>query len=623
MTVSVVISMNILKISNLMKTFTGNLLFERVSLEVNSGEKIALIGQNGTGKSTLVKMILGEIIPDSGEIFLNRSATIGYLSQSVLEDENKTMIDEIMTVYERLIQLENDLDSISHLLKTDHSEGMLKRYTIIEEEFSRLGGYEYHYNVDMILTKFGFTKAEYDRQIKTFSGGEKTRIAFAKLLMKKPDLLILDEPTNHMDIEIIEWLEEYLKKYPGAILCITHDKYFINKIAEKIYEIDQQTVSVYYGNFDQYEIEKVKRYELLLKQYNRQAKEIEHLQSFVDRFRYKATKAKSAQDRIKKINRIERIDKPTTGHANVRFQFKSKRPTEAVILTTKDLNIGYDNILQGPINFEMRGYEKVGVIGPNGIGKTTFIKTILDSLPPISGEVLFHKQLKIGYFDQNLQGLDESITVLNTVHNRYPVKTLGEVRSLLARFLFVEEDVFKSVSVLSGGERVRLTLLMMMLEEPELLILDEPTNHLDIETKNIVEDVFESYEGPIIFISHDRYFINKVASKIVDFRSNGFEVYEGNYDDYKIIKAEELLSKPTIKPTKIKQVNTAAIIKKIEIQIDNLHIEKEQLKQSLYLDTIYNDQIKFNKAMERINQIDQEIDELFLKIDEMTVQSVD
>lgn len=623
MTVSVVIYMNLLKISNLMKTFSGNLLFERVSLEVNSGEKIALIGQNGTGKSTLVKMILGEIIPDSGELFLNRSASIGYLSQSVLEDENKTMIDEIMTVYERLIQLEKDLEVVSHMLKTDHSEGMLKRYTMIEEEFSRLGGYEYHYNVDMILTKFGFTKAEYDRQIKTFSGGEKTRIAFAKLLMKKPDLLILDEPTNHMDIEIIEWLEEYLKKYPGAILCITHDKYFINKIAEKIYEIDQQTVSVYYGNFDQYEIEKVKRYELLLKQYNRQAKEIEHLQSFVDRFRYKATKAKSAQDRIKKINRIERIDKPTTGHANVRFQFKSKRPTEAVILTTKDLSIGYDNILQGPINFEMRGYEKVGVIGPNGIGKTTFIKTILDSLPPITGEVLFHKQLKIGYFDQNLQGLDESITVLNTVHNRYPIKTLGEVRSLLARFLFVEEDVFKSVSVLSGGERVRLTLLMMMLEEPELLILDEPTNHLDIETKNIVEDVFESYEGPIIFISHDRYFINKVATKIIDFRSNGFEVYEGNYDDYKAIKAEELMNKPTLKPTKVKQVNTVALVKKIETQIDNLHIEKEQLKQSLYLDTIYSDQNKFNKAMERINQIDLEIDQLFLKIDEMTSQTVD
>lgn len=623
MTVSVVISMNILKISNLMKTFTGNLLFERVSLEVNSGEKIALIGQNGTGKSTLVKMILGEILPDSGDIFLNRSASIGYLSQSVLEDENKTMIDEIMTVYERLIQLEKDLDSVSHLLQDDHSEGMLKRYTMIEEEFSRLGGYEYHYNVDMILTKFGFTKAEYDRQIKTFSGGEKTRIAFAKLLMRKPDLLILDEPTNHMDIEIIEWLEEYLKKYPGAILCITHDKYFINKIAEKIYEIDQQTVSVYYGNFDQYEIEKVKRYELLLKQYNRQAKEIEHLQSFVDRFRYKATKAKSAQDRIKKINRIERIDKPTTGHANVRFQFKSKRPTEAVILTTKDLSIGYDNILQGPINFEMRGYEKVGVIGPNGIGKTTFIKTILDTLSPIAGEVLFHKQLKIGYFDQNLQGLDESITVLNTVHNRYPVKTLGEVRSLLARFLFVEEDVFKLVSVLSGGERVRLTLLMMMLEEPELLILDEPTNHLDIETKNIVEDVFESYEGPIIFISHDRYFINKVATKIIDFRSNGFEVYEGNYDDYKAIKAEESLTKPTSKPIKVKQVNTTAIIKKIETQIDNLHIEKEQLKQSLYLDSTYSDQNKFNKTMERINQIDQEIDELFLKIDEMTSQTVD
>jgi len=615
--------MNLLKISNLMKVFSGNLLFERVSMEINSGEKIALIGKNGTGKSTLVKLILGELLPDSGEIYLNRGASIGYLSQSVLEDENRTMIEEIMTVYERLTQMEQAIEKISQLLKTDHSESVLKRYALLEEEFSRLGGYEYHYNIDMILTRFGFSKAEYDRQIKTFSGGEKTRIAFAKLLMKKPDMLILDEPTNHMDIEIIEWLEEYLKKYPGAILCITHDKYFINKVAEKIYEIDQHTMAVYYGNFDQYEIEKVKRYEILLKQFNRQSKEIDHLQSFVDRFRYKATKAKSAQDRIKKLNRIERIEKPTSSHANVRFQFKSKRPTEAIILTTKELCIGYEDTLQGPINFEMRGYEKVGIIGPNGIGKTTFIKTIMESLLPISGEVNFHKQMKIGYFDQNLQGLDESITVINTVHNRYPVKTLGEIRNLLARFLFVEEDVFKSVSVLSGGERVRLTLLMMMLEEPELLILDEPTNHLDIETKNIVEDVFESFEGPIIFISHDRYFINKVASKIVDFRSDGIEVYEGNYDDYKTIKAESVMIKTSQKPAKLKPINTIAQIKKIEIQIDHLHIEKEQLKQSLYLDTTYNDIILFNKTMQRIKEIDKEIDQLFIQIEEMTVITVD
>ena len=361
---------------------------------------------------------------------------------------------------------------------------------------------------------------------------------------------------------------------------------------------------------------------MLLKQFNRQAKEIEHLQSFVDRFRYKATKAKSAQDRIKKLNRIERIEKPVTGHANVRFQFKSKRPTEAVIMIAKKLCIGYDSILQGPIDFEMRGYDKIGVIGPNGIGKSTMIKTIIGSLPAKSGEVIFRKPMKIGYFDQNLEGLDESISVLNTVHNRYPVKTVGEVRGLLARFLFIEEDVFKLVSVLSGGERVRLTLLMMMLEEPELLILDEPTNHLDIETKNIVEDVFESYEGPIIFISHDRYFINKVASRIIDFRANGLELFEGNYDDYKQTLSERIPSK-TVKAVRPKSINTTAQIRKYEIQIDHLHIERETLKQSLYSDEVYTDKLKYQNVTDKIAQIDGEIDKLFVLMDELTGESTE
>ncbi len=614
--------MNLLKISNLMKTFSGNLLFEHVSMDINSGEKIALIGQNGSGKTTLIKMIFGDITGDSGEIFLNKQATIGYLSQSVIEDENQSLIDEILTVYARLIQLEIEIADLAKTLEIDHSESLLSRYDRLEADFSRLGGYEYHFNIDMILSRFGFEKDSYNRQIKSFSGGEKTRIAFAKLLMLKPDLLILDEPTNHMDIEIIEWLEEYLKKYPGAILCITHDKYFINKIAEKIYEIDQNTMAVYYGNYDQYEIEKVKRYELMLKQYNRQAKEIEHLQSFVDRFRYKASKAKSAQDRIKKLNRIERIDKPTTGHSHVRFQFKSKRPTDAVILIAKDLTIGYDKPLQNPFDMQMRGYEKIGIIGPNGIGKTTLVKTILGSLEPISGEIIFRKQLKIGYFDQNLASLDETLSVLNTVHNRYPSKTLGEIRSLLARFLFIDEDVFKMVSVLSGGERVRLTLLMMMLEEPELLILDEPTNHLDIDTKNIVEDVFESYEGPIIFISHDRYFINKVATKIIDFRQTGVEIFEGNYDDYKTILSSRVSIKSP-KTSKNKTNNFHGQIRKLEIQIDNLHIEQEQIKQSLYLESIYTDSNKYDKAMSRLSKIDEEIERLFIQIDQMSIVSTD
>ncbi len=292
------------------------------------------------------------------------------------------MIAEMRSVYNDLIRLEERLHALTAEMAIAHSEQLIARYSVMEDEFLHKGGYEYATRIDFVLTRFGFRKDEYERPIRSFSGGERTRVAFAKLLLEQPDLLILDEPTNHMDIEIIEWLEDYLKKYPGAVFIITHDKYFINRVVSKLYELDQQTVSVFYGNYDYYEIEKVKRYELLLRSFNRQAKEIQHLQSFVDRFRYKASKAKSAQDRIKKIARIERIEKPTDAKETVRFQFKSKRPTDAIVLKTKDLSIGYDKPLQPPILFEMRGFDKVGIIGPNGIGKTTFVKTILGDILP-------------------------------------------------------------------------------------------------------------------------------------------------------------------------------------------------------------------------------------------------
>ena len=605
-----------------MKSFSGTMLFDKVSLDVNSGEKIALIGRNGTGKSTLIKLILGELLPDSGDLFINRSVSIGYLSQDVIDNLQSSLIDEMKSVYSKVIDLENQIKLILDQMKTDHSDALLKRYALTEDEYSRLGGYDYLTTIDMILSRFGFQKSEYDRIIDTFSGGEKTRVAFAKLLLKKPDLLILDEPTNHMDIDIIEWLEDYLRRYPGAVLCVTHDKYFINRVAEKIYEIDQQTTSVYYGNYDQYESEKVKRYEVLLKQYQRQSKEIAHLQSFVDRFRYKATKAKSAQDRIKKINRIQRIDKPTNNQSHVRFQFKSKRPTDAVIIRLEDVSIGYDKPLQAPLSFEMRGYEKVGIIGPNGIGKTTLIKTIMGTLEPLDGRISFVKELKIGYFDQNLSSLDDSLSVINTVHNRYPQKTLGEVRKLLALFLFVEEDVFKSVSVLSGGERVRLTLLMMMLEEPELLILDEPTNHLDIDTKNIVEDVFDQFEGPILFISHDRYFINKVATTIMDFHQGDIQVFSGNYDEYKSSLVQAPLNKPS-KQQVVKQKRPGNELQSIEKTMEKLHKEQETLKEELFLETVYMNPTLFSQKELRIQEIDEELTELLEKIENISDISVD
>jgi ATP-binding cassette subfamily F protein 3 len=606
-------AMSLLKVTNLKKTFSGEVLFENVSLDINEGEKVALIGQNGVGKTTLIKMILGELPCDAGEISLSRSAVVGYLDQNVISDVSRSLIAEISSVFRPLKELESQLAEVSLHLTDDPEGTWLRRYSRLEEEYSHRGGYDYPIWIDTILSRFGFQKDEYDRVISSFSGGERTRIAFAKLLLQKPELLILDEPTNHMDIDIIEWLEDYLKKYPGAVLVITHDKYFINRVAAKIYEIDQKTVSLYWGNYDAYEAEKVRRFELLVKAYNRQTKEIAHLQSFVDRFRYKATKARSAQDRIKKIARIDRMERPTAGHDNVRFSFRSKRPTEAVILEAQDLAVGYDRPLQEHLDFTMRGYEKIGIIGPNGIGKTTLIKTVMGLLKPYSGKILFHKPQKIGYFDQNLAGLNGELTVLSTIHDRYPQMTVGEVRSLLARFLFVDDDVAKFVKVLSGGEKVRLAICLLMMEEPELLILDEPTNHLDLETKDIVEEVFDSYEGPILFISHDRYFINRVATKIIHMDRDGSLVFDGDYDAFKSFLASRAEVK-TGKPLRSKTGNPAAEIRRIEQTIDAVHGKIKKLQDSLFEERVYGDRTEYERVSAEIRRLEAEVDSWFDKI---------
>lgn len=610
--------MSLLKVSNVKKTFSGETLFENVSLDVNEGEKVALIGQNGVGKSTLVKMILGELPCDAGEISLSRAASVGYLDQNVITDLSRSLYAEIASVFQNLLDLEVRIAETSGRLADDPEGIWLSRYSRLEDEYSRKGGYEYHYLIDLFLGKFGFTKIDYDRVVSTFSGGERTRIAFAKLLLRKPELLILDEPTNHMDIDIIEWLEDYLRKYAGAVLVITHDKYFINRVATKIYEIDQKTAAVYTGNYDAYEAEKAKRYELLLKAFNRQEKEIAHLQSFVDRFRYKATKAKTAQDRIKKIARIERIDKPTTGHDAVRFAFRSKRPTEAVILEAADLSVGYEEPLQSHLTFEMRGFDKIGIIGPNGIGKTTFVKTVMGRLRPLSGSIVFKKPQKIGYFDQNLAGLNGDLTVLSTIHDRYPLKTVGEVRGILARFLFVEEDVQKLVSVLSGGEKVRLALCLLMLEEPELLILDEPTNHLDLETKDIVEDVFETYEGPILFISHDRYFINRVATRILHMDKDGPVFFEGDYDGFKEFMAAREAAKASSRPPRERPVNVGAEVRKLENEIDAKHRKIESLRASQFEERVWSDGAEYERVSSQIAALEAEADACFAKIAELT-----
>ncbi|MDY0024169.1 MAG: ABC-F family ATP-binding cassette domain-containing protein [Candidatus Izemoplasmatales bacterium] len=610
--------MNILKINNLNKTFGGNVLFDNISLEINKDEKVALIGKNGVGKTTLVKMILNEITPDSGEIFIYKQAKIGYLSQKIIESEENLLIDECLSVFKEIVALEKEVNELAKIMETDHSKKALDRYSHKEHIFMVKGGYDYLIKIDVLLSKFGFSKDEYYRQIKSFSGGEKTRIAFAKLLMIEPDLLILDEPTNHMDIEIIEWLEDYLKSYQGSVLVITHDKYFINKVVRKIYEIDNQSIEVYHGNYDEYEIEKVNRYELLLKKYEKQKKEIAHLQSFVDRFRYKATKAKSAQDRIKKINRIDRIEVKQSSSTHLNLNFKTKRPTNAQILNLEKLTIGYDKPLISNINFAMRGFEKIGIIGKNGAGKTTLIKTILGEIKPLSGKSEFYKQLNIGYFDQNLSNFNNDLTLLDTIHNIYPHKTLFDVRTDLAKVDFTGEDVFKKVGVLSGGELVKLQILLLMLEQPDILILDEPTNHLDIDSKNIVEDIFEEYQGPIIFISHDRYFINKVADKIIRL-DNDFTLFSGNYEDY-IISQKKATEVKKTKEKKLPSLNKEKLINNLEKQIDILENEIKEINESLFKEEVYNDHEIYFAKESLMKEKEKELENLIVEIEELNIR---
>ena len=412
--------MNILSISKLQKEFNGEVLFKNISFEINSKDKIAIIGKNGTGKSTLLKMILGDENIDGGEIHRNLKAKIGYLSQNVISDTTNTLYDEMLEVFKDIIHLENRMNLLTKELEGNpHNDELINLYSKLEHSYNVMGGYDYLYKINMILSKFGFIKEEYHREITTFSGGEKTRVAFSKLLLQNPELLILDEPTNHLDIEIIDWLEDYLNKYQGAVLIVTHDKYFISKVCRKIIEIDNHTSEVYHGTFSEYEEEKIKRYEILVRKFNKQQKEIAHLQSFIDRFRYNSKRASIAKDRQKKIDRIDKLNKPLQTNKRVKMNLDEKRATKEIILTAKNLSIGYEKPLLSNINFSMRGYEKLAIVGPNGTGKTTLLKVIEKKLLPFEGKVEFLRKYNIGYFDQNQETLHYNKTSEVSLQDSY------------------------------------------------------------------------------------------------------------------------------------------------------------------------------------------------------------
>ena len=530
------------KITNGSVEYGAETILEEINIEIKDKEKIAIIGRNGAGKSTLLKAIINNDLLTQGtgeekfNIYKEGNPVIGYLKQMEFEDDQITMIDEILKVYKPIINLEQKIEQIVEKMQTDKSEELAKEYSKAMDRYEFLDGYTYKKEYETAINKFGFSSEDKLKKISEFSGGQRTKIAFIKLLLSKPDILLLDEPTNHLDIETIEWLEQYLKNYSKSVVIVSHDRMFLNKIVNKVYEIEYGVTTAYSGNYTFFEEQKKINYEKQLKDYEYQQKEIKRLNDIVTRFKYKPTKAKMAMSKLKQIERMVKIEAPnkydlTTFKTNFIIEKQSGKD----VLFAKDLEIGYDKTLQ-KISLNVYRGQKIGIIGENGIGKSTLLKTLVGIIPKISGEFEFGHNVQIGYFDQQMALLDSEKTVLEDFSEEFPNLTTTELRNSLAAFMFYGEDVFKKINMLSGGEKVRLQLCKILKKGPNLLILDEPTNHMDIIGKESLELLLKEYTGTIIFVSHDRFFVNKIADTLLIFTKHQVKQFKRNLRTIRINK---------------------------------------------------------------------------------------
>lgn len=530
------------KITNGSVEYGAETILEEINIEIKEKEKIAIIGRNGAGKSTLLKAIINNDLLTQGtgeekfNIYKEGNPVIGYLKQMEFEDDQITMIDEILKVYKPITNLEQKIEQIVEKMQTDKSEELAKEYSKAMDRYEFLDGYTYKKEYETAINKFGFSSEDKLKKISEFSGGQRTKIAFIKLLLSKPDILLLDEPTNHLDIETIEWLEQYLKNYSKSVVIVSHDRMFLNKIVNKVYEIEYGVTTAYSGNYTFFEEQKKINYEKQLKDYEYQQKEIKRLNDIVTRFKYKPTKAKMAMSKLKQIERMVKIEAPnkydlTTFKTNFIIEKQSGKD----VLFAKDLEIGYDKTLQ-KISLNVYRGQKIGIIGENGIGKSTLLKTLVGIIPKISGEFEFGHNVQIGYFDQQMALLDSEKTVLKDFSQEFPNLTTTELRNSLAAFMFYGEDVFKKINMLSGGEKVRLQLCKILKKGPNLLILDEPTNHMDIIGKESLELLLKEYTGTIIFVSHDRFFVNKIADTLLIFTKHQIKQFKRNLRTIRINK---------------------------------------------------------------------------------------
>ena len=620
------------KIINGSVSFGADTILEEINFEIKDKDKIAIVGRNGAGKSTLLNSIINNNMLEEGigeekfNIYKQGNPSIGYLKQINFENSNLTMLEEILKVYENIIKLEEKISELANKLQTNSDEDLIKQYTNSLEKFEILDGYTYKKEYEIAIKKFGFSEEDKKKKINEFSGGQKTKIAFLKLLLSKPDILLLDEPTNHLDITAIEWLENYLKNYPKAVVIVSHDRMFLDRIVNKVYEIEYGKLTEYTGNYSEFEKQKRNNYEKQLKDYEYQQAEIKRLKAIADRFRYKPTKAKMALSKLKKIEQMVIIEEPNkydlkTFHANFNIEVESGK----MVLTAKNLEIGYDKPIQN-VTFELYKGQKLGIIGENGIGKSTLLKTLNGNIQKLGGKFEYGYHVVKGYFDQQMEFLNTENTVFDEISNTFPNLTTTQIRNILGSFLFSGDDAFKKIKILSGGEKGRLQLCKILKQGPNLLLLDEPTNHMDIVGKESLENILKEYKGTLIFVSHDRYFVNKIADSLVIFEKNKVTYFNGNYEEYtrKRMEQEEKINDQINKKETTNSRNsgqkensyflnkekskTKNKISKIEREIEQIESEKNQIEEQMQDKEICTDYLKLKELQENLQKLNEEIE---------------
>ena len=585
--------MIILQANKIERSFAGEVLFDNINLQVDERDRIALVGKNGAGKSTLLKILVGEEEPTSGEINKKKDISLSYLAQDSRFESENTIYDEMLHVFDDLRRTETQLRQMELEMGEKSGEDLDKLmvdYDRLSENFRQAGGFTYEADIRAILNGFKFDESMWQTKIAELSGGQNTRLALAKMLLEKPNLLVLDEPTNHLDIETIAWLENYLVNYSGALIIVSHDRYFLDKVATVTLDLTKHSLDRYVGNYSRFVELKEQKLATEAKNYEKQQKEIAALEDFVNRNLVRASTTKRAQSRRKQLEKMERLDKPEAGKKSANMTFQTEKTSGNVVLTVENAAIGYDGeILSEPINLDLRKMNAVAIVGPNGIGKSTFIKSIVDQIPFIKGERRFGANVDVGYYDQTQSKLTPSNTVLDELWNDFKLTPEVEIRNRLGAFLFSGDDVKKSVGMLSGGEKARLLLAKLSMENNNFLILDEPTNHLDIDSKEVLENALIDFDGTLLFVSHDRYFINRVATHVLELSENGSTLYLGDYDYYVEKKAE-------IEVSQIEDASTSNQAKEAS-PANDYQAQKESQKEA-------------RKLMRQIESLEAEIEEL-------------